>query len=145
MKYVEVDKLTGEVTWDAYFEYLRSIRDRFPAALYSYAIDWEHYSLDGPNSLHDAWLVSVQIGYRNRGITLEFLGARQNRKHIFTYADVEQYRIDLEVTYKRGDRDVLAHEFTMEDGRLVHEIAFSNERVISVSATAIVPRTEVLS
>lgn len=145
MKYVDVDNLTGEVTWDAYFDYLRSIRDRFPAALYSYAIDWEHYSLDGKNSLHDAWLVSVQIGYRNREIILEFLGARQDRKHIFTYSEVEQYRIDLEVTYNRGDRDVLAHEFTMDDRRLVHEIVFSNERAISVSATTIVPRTEVLS
>lgn len=145
MKYVNVDKLTGEVTWDAYFEYLRSIRDRFPSALYSYAIDWEHYSLDGANSLHDAWLVSVQVGYRNREITLGFLGARQDRKHILTYTEVERYRIDLEVTYKGGDRDVLAHEFTMDDGRLVHEIVFSNERAISVNATTMVPRTEVLS
>lgn len=145
MKYVDVDKLTGEVTWDAYFEYLRSIRDRFPTALYPYAIDWEDYSLDGTNSLHDAWLVSVQIGYRNREITLEFLGARQDRKHIFTYAEVGQYRIDLEVTYKGGDRDVLAHEFAMQDERLVHEIVFSNERAILVSAATVVPRTEVLS
>lgn len=88
MKYVNVDKLTGEITWDAYFEYLRSARGHFPAALYSYAIDWEHYSLDGKNSLHDAWLVSVQIGYRSREITLEFLGARQDRKHLFTYGEV---------------------------------------------------------
>jgi hypothetical protein len=145
MKYVEIDKLTGEVMWDAYFEYLRSIEERLPAALYSYAVDWGHYSLDGTNSLHDAWLVSAQVGCRNREITLEFMGARQDRKHIFTYTDVEQYRVDLEVTYKQGDRDVLAHEFTMEDRRLVHEIVFSNERAISVSAATIVTRTEVLS
>jgi hypothetical protein len=145
MKYVEIDELTGEVTWDAYFEYLRSEQSSFPTALYSYAIDWDHYSLDGTNSLHDAWLVSVQIGYRNRELILEFLGARQDRKHIFAYADVERYRMDLEVTYKRGDRDVMAHEFTIDDGRLVHEIAFSKERMISISAAMIVPRTEVLS
>ena len=113
--------------------------------LYSYAIDWEHYSLGGKNSLHDAWLVSVQVGYSNREITLEFLGARQDRRHIFTYAGVEQYRINLEVTREGSDRDVLAHEFTMDDGRLVHESVFSGERAITVSATTIVPRTEALS
>ena len=145
MKYVKIDRLTGEVTWNAYFAYLRSIRDRFPVALYSYAIDWEHYSLDGRNSLHDAWLTSVQIGYRNREITLEFLGARQDRKHSFTYTEVAQYRLDLDVIYKRGDRDVLAHEFTVDGGRLVHEIVFSNEKAISVSAAMMVPRIEVLS
>lgn len=145
MKYVKVDKLTGEVMWDPYFEYLRSMRDRFPAALYAYAIDWGHYSLDGTDSLHDAWLVSVQLGCRNREVTLEFLGARHDRKHHFTYADVDQYRMDLEVTYKRGDRDVLMHEFTMNEGRLVHEIVFPNERAISINAATIVPRTEVLS
>jgi hypothetical protein len=145
MKYVAIDKTTGEVTWDAYFAYLRSIRDRFPAELYAYAIDWGHYSLDGVDSLHDSWLGSVQIGYRNREITLEFLGARHDRKHCFTYAEVDQYRMDLEVTYKRGDRDVLMHEFTMNEGRLVHEIVFSNKSAISINAATIVPRTEVLS
>lgn len=131
--------------WDAYFEYLRSIRDRLPAALYSYAIDWEHYSLDGTNSLHDAWLTSVQVGFRKREVTLEFLGARHDRKQIFTYVDVERYAIDLDVSYKHGDRDVLVHEFTMEGESLVHEIAFSSKKVISISALGIVPKTEILS
>jgi hypothetical protein len=144
MKYVNIDKLTGEVSWDAYFEYLSSSRDRFPTALYSYAINWEHYSLDGTNSLHDAWLASIQIGYRNREITLEFLGARQDRKHFFTYAGVAKYRLDLDVTYRGGDRDVLAHEFTVDDGQLVHEIVFLKERTISVSAAMVVPRAELL-
>lgn len=145
MKYVEIDEGTGEVTWDAYFEYLRSIRGGFPVALYSYASDWGHYSLDGTNSLHDAWLVSVQIGFRNREITLEFVGPRHDRKHVFTYLGVERYRFDLNVTYKQGDRDVLAHEFTVDDRWIVHEIVLSNRQSIAVSAMNIMPRTEMLS
>src|SRR4051812_722454 len=113
MKYVDIDERTGEVTWDAYFDYLRTVQGRFPAALYAYAIDWQHYSLDGVDSLHDGWLTSVQVGFRKREVTLEFLGARHDRKHIFTYIDVERYAIDMDVSYKHGDRDVLVHEFTM--------------------------------
>ena len=145
MKYVEIDEHTGEYTWDAYFEYLRSIRGRLPEVLYSYASNWEHYSLDGTNSLHDAWLISVQIGFRNREVTLEFLGSRHDRKHVFSYLGVEEYRIDLNVTYKQGDRDALAHEFTVDDRWIVHEIVFSNMKSIAIRATNIMPRTEMLS
>lgn len=145
MKYVEIDERTGEVNWDAYFEYLRSIRARLPVALYSYASDWEHYSIDGDNSLHDAWLMSVQIGFRNRDITLEFLGSRHDRKHVFTYLGVDGYRIDLNVAYKQGDRDTLVHEFTVDARGIGHEIVFSDGRSIAISATNIVPRTEMLS
>jgi len=145
MKYVQIDEDTGEISWDSYFEYLRSIQGRLPAALYSYASDWEHYSLGGRDSLHDAGLVSVQIGFRSNEVVLEFLGVRHDRKHVFTYLDVEQYKIDLDVTYKYGDRDVLAHEFRMDGGGIVHEIAFSDKRTISISAANVVPRVDVLS
>ena len=145
MKYVEINERTGEVTWDAYFDYLRSVRGRLPEAVYSYASEWAHYSLDGANSLHDAWLISVQIGFRNAELTLEFMGPRHDRKHVFTYLGVEQYKFDLNVTCKQGDRDVLAHEFTVDDRCIVHEIMFSNRKSIVISTTNMLPRTDMLS
>ena len=66
-------------------------------------------------------------------------------KNPLSAVEVAQYRLDLDVTYKGGDRDVLAHEFTVDGGRLIHEIVFSNEKAISVGAPMVVPRIEVLS
>ena len=145
MKYVEVDDRTGVVSWDAYFEYLRTIQKRLPAELYSYAINWEHYSLDGKNSLHDAWLIGIQFANREKEVSLELLGARHDRKLLFKYVDVQGYLLDLDVEYKRGDRDVLAHEFRIEHGVIVHDVLFSNKKSILIRAMNVIPATESLS
>ena len=144
MKYVQIDAGTSSVTWDAYFEYLRSARGDFPPLLYSYVAEWEHYSLEGLDSLHDAWMSSVRLSHQTKELTLDFLGSRHDRKHSFTYRDVDFYTIDLDVRFRLGDRDVLAHEFRAENGRVVHEIVFANKREISVGAADITVKTELL-
>jgi hypothetical protein len=63
MKYVEIDEETQTVSWERYFDYLRSAQQQFPPELYSYAIAWEHYALDSKSSLHDAWLLSARFAY----------------------------------------------------------------------------------
>jgi hypothetical protein len=145
MKYVHIDAQTGEVNWDDYFEYLRSVREQFPSDLYSYALSWEHYSLDGENSLHDAWLVGAQFGYKAQDVSLEFIGARHDRRLTFQYLAVESYVFDLSVEYRFGDRDVFAHEFRMDDELVTHEIVFSNRKSVLVRSQSIVPTVDVLS
>jgi hypothetical protein len=142
MKYVEIDEHTGTVSWARYFEYLRSVQQQFPAELYSYAIEWQHYALDSASSLHDAWLVCAQFAYRDRELTLEFLGPYHDRSHVLKYVGVKSYAFDILVQYRLGDYDVLAHEFRIDDGRIVHEIVFSNRRNIVVTAENVLIHTE---
>ena len=74
MRYVEIDADTGMVRWDAYFEYLKSVRTYFSPELYAYASNWEHYSLDSKDSLHDAWFLGIHFRYLKNELTLELLG-----------------------------------------------------------------------
>ena len=145
MKYVHIDAQTGKVNWDDYFEYLRSVREQFPSDLYSYAVSWERYSLDGGNSLHDAWLVGAQFGYKAQDVSLEFIGARHDRRLTFQYLVVESYEFDLSVEYRLGDRDVFAHEFRMDGELISHEIVFSNRKSILIRSQNVVPTVAVLS
>jgi hypothetical protein len=145
MKYVDIDPRNGTVSWEGYFEYLRSVRNDFPVELYPYAVNREHYSHDGKNSLHDAWLIGAQFGYRSNEVVLALLGAWHDRKHVLTYVGVEAYAFELKVSYVAGDRDVLAHEFRLEDGLVVHEIAFTAGRSILVKSVTMLPATEILS
>jgi hypothetical protein len=145
MKYVEVDPRSGVVSWDAYFEYLSSVRQDFPPDLYSYASNPNHYSRDGRNTLLDAWLIGVQLCYRAQEVVLAFLGAWHDRKHVLTYVGVETYSLDIEVQYLAGDRDISAHEFRLDGGLVTHEILFSTGKSIVIRAQDVIPATEVLS
>ena len=145
MKYVEIDPQTGVVSWDAYFEYLSSVRSDFPAELYSYAANRQHYSPDGRNSLLGAWLIGVQLGYRAQDVVLAFLSAWHDRKHVLTYTGVESYAVNIEVEYSAGDRDIVAHEFRLEDGLVTHEIGFSTGKIVRITCRNVIPATEVLS
>jgi len=145
MQYVEIDPQTGVVSWDAYFDYLSSVRSDFPADLYGYAANREHYSPEGRNSLHGSWLIGVQLGYRAQDVVLAFLSAWHDRKHVLTYVGVESYSLNIEVDYSAGDRDLLAHEFRLDDGLITHEIAFSTGRTLRITSRNVIAATEVLS
>jgi hypothetical protein len=144
MKYVDIDQTTGEVSWDRYFAYVRELRHRMSDSLYAYASEPEHYSLDGANSLHDAWLAEVQLKSDAPEVVLGFLGAYHDRRHVFRYTRVASYSFDLNVCYTFGDRDVLAHEFRLDEAGLVtHEILFPNERRIIITGADVLPSTRI--
>jgi len=145
MQYVEIDPITGVVSWDAYFEYIASMRREFPHDVFAYANNREHYRPDGLNSLHGAWLIGVQLGYRAQDVVLAFLSAWHDRKHVLTYVGVTAYALNLEVDYSAGDRDVLAHEFRLEDGLTVHEIMFRTGKALRITAKNVITATDVLS
>jgi hypothetical protein len=140
MKFVHVDPNSREVTWDRYFEYLQEVSGKLPASLQNYASNWEHYSLDGANTLHDAWLIEVSLDYRQENLTLLFIGPKHDRRHQLNYLGVSSYHIDIRAEYRHGDRDVFVHEFRLEDdGQCSHEIQFSNLGRIVVKAESIQP------
>lgn len=141
MQYVRVDPETGAVEWDSYFEYLKSVRTSLPVGLFAYATNWEHYSLDGANSLHDAWLTAAHFDYRAQVVTLSLLSARRDRTHVLRYQGVERYEFCLAVGYRSGDRDLLAHEFRLEGDSIIHELGFVGDGRITLrfsNLTAIV-------
>jgi len=146
MKYIELNEQRGEVSvnFDRYFEYLKSARSQISAQLYDYASKLEHYSLDGNSSLHDAWLSAAQFAYREKELTLEFLGARHDRKLIFKYTGVKTYTIDLSVQFTHGDGDVLVQEFRVDDGFVTHEIVFSGNRTIVIASKSVNPSIQFL-
>jgi hypothetical protein len=145
MQYVEIDPDTGVVSWDAYFDYLSSARTEFPPQLYAYAANREHYSPDGRNTLQGAWLIGVQLGYRAQDVVLAFLSAWHDRKHVLTYVGVEAYTLNIEVDYSAGNRDLVAHEFRVEDGLIIHEVAFRTGKMLRITCRDIIPTTDVLS
>ena len=122
MKYIDIDPVTREVNWDRYFEYLRSVEPLLPDGLKRYAMDWAHYSLESEETLHDAWLTSIDIGSKDRTLVLEFLGPRHDRRHLLQYVEVQKHILELHVEYQFGDRNVFVHEFRLEGSSLVHEI-----------------------
>jgi hypothetical protein len=133
MKYVEIDEVTGEVSWDRYFAYLESVKASFPSELHAYASAWEHYALDSKASLHDAWLTTARFAHRDHEVTLEFLGPWHDRTHVFRYRGVKSYAFDVSLRYGPDDPDVLAHEFRIEDGAIVHEIVFVTGKAIVIA------------
>jgi hypothetical protein len=145
MQYVELDPDTGVVTWDAYFDYLSSARSDFPPELYAYAANREHYAPEGRNTLQGAWLIGVQLGYRAQDLVLAFLSAWHDRKHVLTYVGVEAYSLNIEVDYSAGNRDLVAHEFRVEYGLVIHEIAFRTGKTLRVTCRDVIPATDVLS
>jgi hypothetical protein len=58
---------------------------------------------------------------------------------------VESYALNIEVDYSAGDRDLLAHEFRLDDELVTHEIAFSTGKTLRITARDVIPATEVLS
>src|SRR3569832_1746712 len=139
MQYVEIDPHTGVVSWEAYFEYLSAVRGDFPPELFAYAANREHYSPEGRNTLQGAWLIGVQLGYRAQGVVLAFLSAWHDRKHVLTYVGVEAYTLIIEVDYSSGSRDLIAHEFRVEYGLVIHEIAFRTGKTLRVTNQDIIP------
>jgi hypothetical protein len=145
MRYVEIDASTGAVRWDAYFDYLKTVRAQFSPELYAYASDWKHYSLDSKDSLHDAWVLGINFPYRGKEVVLELLGPHRDRKHVLKYVGVSACVVNFDIEYRHGDRDVLAHEFRIEKDLVVHEIALAGANSITVTSKDIIPKIEMMA
>jgi hypothetical protein len=127
--------------WDlaGYIDYITTCRDAMPAEVFSFASDIRNFDLTSHQSLHDAWLEWFMIkecasGSRseNRSIQLEclFLGPYHDQYIELKYLDVDRYRFSFpgrqvaNSTVAHGD--LLMHEVRLEDGRVVHQMEFSN-------------------
>lgn len=127
MKFVEINKKTGVVSWDGYFDYLKRNMHAFPDPMYEYVSDWGHYSLDGENSLHDAWIDSVRFlrsGPDLNSIEVVLLGARHDRLHRLIYGGIHKFDYSGFDSMEAGAHDLIVHEFIVDGLTYTHEMRF---------------------
>jgi hypothetical protein len=157
MDYI-LDKDTGQINFDPYFEYLKSVKESLPPHVYAFASDSRHYDLQSHGSLHDAWLESFTISEISGGETRQMearmclLGPFHDLKIHLHYIGVESYRLDAparsgEARFTHaGHGDLLTHEIRLgEDGLLVHELQFERGGTIFIECKDIVHVEEIIN
>lgn len=151
MKYIYRDS-NGVVHFDQYFAYLEEISDRLPPRVRTIALDRRRYTLNDSETLHDAWLDSLQMheaaaaqdsNRRAVQVELRLLGPFHDRYFEFRYQDVSRYIHDELPEYRclpssNGHGDLLFHEFTLvAPAVLRHELQFSSGRRIQIECVDI--------
>jgi hypothetical protein len=126
--------------FDAYREYLLSIRAKLPSSAYEFAMAEWHYDPQIPQCPHDAWVEKLMIAEpalgerhekRSIEIQLELLGAYHDGHIHLTYKNIRSYSLDTPPDFKLpllnvGHGDWLTDEIRLSDRELVlHEIEFS--------------------
>ncbi len=127
--------------FDKYNDYLKSIQERLPPAVYAFAIAPWHYD-DGACGPHDSWLESLSISelesgersqYRAIEIRVRLLGAYHDRHMALIYEGVRSYSLEssgefkFPPAHKTGHGDWLIDEIRLSERNLVlHEIEFSS-------------------
>jgi hypothetical protein len=136
LKHIYVDERQW-TCFDQYFVYIESIKEHLPADLYRFAADVSRYELDGPNTLHDAWVEDVVFSTRYRNQTNVIAAAeakvclrKANGRFIsMTYSGVEgfEYR-NLPNRWPDMATDLLVHEVCLESSSLYsHLLVFDKD------------------
>jgi hypothetical protein len=135
----------GEIDFDAYFEYIRSLRTTMSASAFAFASNFDHYRLDSRVSLHDAWVQSIHISEvalgerrqtRKLAIELHLLGPYHNSILRLSYSNVKSYAADVraEDAGSIAHGDIAMHELTIdrETKVLRHEIQFASGSTLRI-------------
>ena len=148
----------GNVHFDLYFEYLKSVEKHFPPHVYSFAADFKYYSLHDHSSLHDAWLDYLHIvesaeGERKELSKIEidtcFLGRFHDRRIFFSYKNVTRYSLNTPSDVAAlpanqvGHGDLLIHELRIHpSGNIIHEMEFSRGSILLIRCSDLIHREE---
>lgn len=130
----------GIYNFDAYFDYIEKQKNTMAKDLYSFACDWERYSLDSPNSLHDSWLKSIVFVRNNVALNalidlkLLFLCQFHDRYVELTYLDVIEHNLGelASVLFTSTMPEVLVHEFSVLNTSNRHEILLSGNQQLTI-------------
>jgi len=126
----------GGARFEAYAEYLESIRDRLPESAYAFAAAPWHYDFSDPRCPHDSWVESLTVSEPSSGerrqqrsveIAVRLLGAYHDGHILLTYKSVRGYLLNsLHDSHGAGHGDWLTDEIRLSDSGLVlHEVEFS--------------------
>jgi hypothetical protein len=125
------------IDFEAYNLYLDTIRDRLPPHVAAFAANERHFSLDAPETLHDAWLMELAVRepatgerqqHRATEIEVRLLGPFHDRVHVLLYTGVRHYEV-VGRSVADGHSDLYTHEVRLaSDGLgLIHEYLFVTE------------------
>lgn len=135
----DVDPEYIKKRFNGYNDYLQSVQESLPPAVYAFATAPWHYD-DGARGLHDSWLESLSISElasgersQNRAIEIKvrLLGAYHDRHMELIYEGVRMYSLETSSDFKSpqitGHVDWLIDEIRLSESHLVlHEIEFSS-------------------
>jgi hypothetical protein len=129
--------------FDRYFEYLSGgAAAAMPAALAEFAQDIGRYELNGSRTLHDAWLMGIDVDKVlvldqrvETTCTIRLLHAMHENDILIRYDDVSAIAMSLEPDSRLGRPvDLLVHEVTVrKGGTFRHAIQFDRGVYIDVS------------
>ncbi len=131
----------GFTKTDHYFAHLHSIQSRLPKGLFEFATDPSRYEMNGDRTLHDAWLLDVQVSNRltdehtiKTDVKLRLLQAMHRSTFELHYADVSA-SVFLLAADRWPDQpvDLLMHEFAnLDDDRNRHILQFDRGVLIKL-------------
>ena len=160
MEYI-LNTETEEIDFGRYLAYVESVRGHFPAHVYAFASNPNHFSLDSPNSLHDAWLETLTVReaasgerkqFRQLEVQLCLLAPYHDRWIHLHYSGVAQYSLQTPAKYAEpkykdtAHGDLLTHEVRLShNGLLLHEILFERGSTLLIECEDIRHSEDMLS
>lgn len=136
LKHIYVDE-TRTTCFDRYFLYIESIKEQLPVHLYRFASDVSRYELNGPSTLHDAWVEDVFLStrYSDRSNAIAVAEAKVCLRKAddgfiaMTYSGVEGFEYkNLPSRWPDKATDLLVHEVSMESSGLYsHLLVFDKD------------------
>ncbi|MDB6112383.1 MAG: hypothetical protein JWR69_4133 [Pedosphaera sp.] len=144
------------INYGNYLSYLETIRQLLPEHIYQFASSEQHFNLNSPHSLHDAWMESVTISERRHKaapfepqvhIIVKLLGQRHDRLIVLEYENVSRYMVDGKPSlYNPADTlhgDVFTHEIRVTNkNKIIHEILFVSDSRLQVECDNFTHREE---
>jgi hypothetical protein len=144
LKYIYNDA-QGVTRFDKYFEYLQSIKTQLPLVLGNFALATNRYELNGNDTLHDAWLKSLNMtkdyGIDKPSITkvqLSLLLATHLKIVHLEYSEVIHIKCSLASNlWPMQPVDLLVHEVSLlAENTFQHFIQFDRGMWIEVVFSA---------
>ena len=140
MKYNARDPLTGAVDLRPYERYLKEFREALAAHLHGAdLLSIDRFFPKGPKCFHDARFDRFSMtahGTERPGSHAQLLRAELRLRGPFFDRTFELHYDDVaSCTFQapEPDDDLLTHELRMENGLVVHELAFDHGRTIAIA------------
>lgn len=122
--------------WQAYCDYLESVKERLPKSAYEFATAEWHYNFSDHKAPHDGWLEELIIRepasgdrkqHRLLDIFIRLFAAYHDGFIELTYKNVRSYSFSKESALFLGHSDWLYDEIRLsENGFVLHEIEWVN-------------------
>jgi hypothetical protein len=144
------------IQYGNYLNYLETIRKSLPEPVYQFASSEQHFNLNSPHSLHDAWMESVTISEQRQKtapfkpqvqVILKLLGQQHDRMIVLEYDKVSRYTVEgKQNDFNWADTfhgDVFTHEIRVtNENKIIHEILFCSDSRLLVECENFTHREE---